>query len=123
MVTGRWQTVSTEQQWEYCALRVASWEWKGEQCYCDLSIRYFGRENGFHILSVGSGADAKAWAYNPWERAFGLLGLAGWELVSVQHATETKHTSPEILCPVGLAYFKRPAKEGRRVDEPALALE
>lgn len=70
--------------------------------------------------------------YNPYYKAVGLVGGAGWELVSVEMARGFAWTDDEgrevMPYNTGMrpmarsAYFKRLVVVGRNVDEPALTL-
>jgi len=112
-----------EQQWEFCYLRLYSYEEiKGKGRKYDLDIYCMNAETEINnILSEKESKNAKVWIYNPFRRAIGLLGSSGWELVSVQHA-EFSATSSWLNDRNIAAYFKRPVKQGRRVDEPKLVL-
>jgi hypothetical protein len=116
--------MATEQQWEYCQLHLEGWRCDKGKWYYDLLIRYFGPQHAFRRLSESQGKGAKAWAYNPWERALGLLGLAGWEMVHVQHGVYILNMGGggQLLPDNCVAYFKRPVLAGRGVREPELQL-
>jgi hypothetical protein len=63
---------------------------------------------------------------DPFNRALGLLGAGGWELVSVQHALRSPYDDDdwELHSLIGnilrdrVAYLKRHAVEGSAVDHP-----
>jgi hypothetical protein len=64
---------------------------------------------------------------NPFDVAMGRLGGYGWELVSAQHATYTAAAtsgSSEVAGYLSwvrrVAYFKRPAVEGREINDASL---
>lgn len=120
--------MATEEQWEYCQLILGEWRYdKGKKAwYYDLSIRYFGPRHAFRTLSESQGKGAKPWPYNPWEMALGLLGLGGWEMVTIQHGLHVVVgagvTSGSLRWDNSSAYFKRPVLAGRRIDEPELQL-
>jgi hypothetical protein len=123
--------VVDEAQWEHCALWCATAKetWGGTKF--DVSIIYYGRttENTAYLRRTiaETGRKDRTWAYHPFHHALGQLGLAGWELVSVQHA-DSAHapTLTELQQPGGLrdsevvAYLRRRARQGRHVDEPDL---
>jgi len=121
--------MTTSQQWEYCLLAVgiaSRTTSKPPELAMDLGIYYFGDQyvnqlgNCYHILSESSGNNRRLWSYDPWQQAIALLGVGGWELVSVHHGGDSypdnwpnSHT---------IAYLKRPIIPGRRIDEPKLIL-
>jgi hypothetical protein len=123
-----------EQQWEYCQL--SSSESKGhakglfgggkEGASYSCSVNFFSPNGGiFYKLS-----DIETiMAFNPFEKALSLLGINGWELVSIQfgnyidpNATVTYNRSGVIRWDNKVAYLKRPVLQGRKVDEPKLVL-
>lgn len=114
------------QQWEFCYLHLFDHEEvKGKGWKYDLHIHYMNAETEItNVLSEKGSKNAKVWTYNPFRRAIGVLGSSGWELISVQHANWSGAyrndcwTSNYDID----AYFKRPVKQGRRVDEPKLVL-
>jgi hypothetical protein len=111
-----------DDRWEYCELILfKAKNTRGGQAY-ELGIRYFGQ--GSHMLSQVKGPLARDWKYNPWEKSIALLGEAGWQLVSVQHANSAGDMGGggEIDHNNAVAYFKRPSESGRRIDDPELAL-
>ncbi len=119
---------ATEQQWEYCQLLLYGRKEKKGQWFYDFDIHYFGPQGSrYYTISRIKGNEAKAWPYNPWERAFGLLGAAGWELVAAHHGlyAEPKfgYYAGSIHLGNAVAYFKRPVQPWRGVDEPKLVLE
>ena len=108
----------------FCQVILGQWHYdKGKRAwYYDLAIRYFGPEGNYYQLSESQGKEARSWQYSPWDRLLGLLGLAAWEMVSVQHGiyvvVGAGSTSGELRPSNASAYFKRPVQAGRRVDEP-----
>ena len=109
------------QQWEYCELALYGHEEKRRSDYYDLTIFYYGSENTrTDISTIKNGTP---WPHNPWRKAIGLLGLAGWELVSVQHAEFSGAIQyAQLLSSNCRAYFKRPVLPERPVTEPKLIL-
>jgi hypothetical protein len=118
-----------QQQWEYCQLIL--WESKQHKAR-------FGGESGFsygcELRYHSTSGDIverrlaeldRVIPTNPFRRAMALLGVAGWELVSVQHGTTAGTLyNGRILWDNVVAYFKRPVVPGRAIDEPELgALE
>lgn len=68
----------------------------------------------------------KLLGYRAWEKALGLLGGAGWELVSVQHGNRFNENTWQdngLIDGDKVAYLKRLVVSGRGVDEPQLNLE
>jgi hypothetical protein len=120
------------QQWEYCRLWIY-----GSQ---GVSKGLFGSDPNLYgyacdILYVSTGSskgDSYALArldkplnFNPFLRAIGLLGAAGWELVSIQHGTNNSiggEYEGSIIWDKCIAYFKRPSIPGRPVSEPKLSI-
>jgi hypothetical protein len=92
---------------------------------CGLTISYMGQEvvNDQLCISEQSFFDeekkeyAQLWPVNPWQSAIGILGSMGWELISIQDKSDSR----TLELNRGIAYFKRPRKEGRKVDEPKFA--
>lgn len=114
-----------DQQWEFCQLILGTnMQQPNGQWAANMAIRYFGTQARYVVLAT---TDTKMYHYNPWEYAFGFLGWAGWELVSVQHGFTA--VAAGLTAGSGLlkadnisAYFKRPMLEGRAIDQPALVL-
>jgi hypothetical protein len=114
--------VTTEQLWEYCELHLYDSQRRDGAWFYSLAIRYHSEHGRLRVLSTMDRQDSHGWAVNPWAKAMGLLGQAGWELVSVQHGNlEAEHKA--LLRNEAVAYFKRPVQPGRGIDEPALVLE
>lgn len=118
--------MAAEQQWEFCQLILGNaMQQPGGQWAANIAIRYFGAQAKYVALAdTGSG---RTYHYNPWEYAFGFLGWAGWDLVTVQHGVTTVQSGLGSLAGVLkadniTAYFKRPLQEGRAIDEPGLVL-
>ena len=106
-------------QWEFCTLELLS----------RTAIRRNRR--GYNCNLVFCRADGGRTHYtmakeqdrirvNPFLRTMAALGVAGWELVSVQHGCTD---SQGLNWDVGVAYFKRPVLAGRAIDEPTLQFE
>ena len=78
-----------EQQWEYCELSLSHRKWhekgllgRGKEGWsygCD--VRYYSPAGGidYELASID-----KPMPFNPFDKALSLLGVNGWELVSVQ---------------------------------------
>ena len=114
------------QQWEYCRLYV--WELKShkEKGYsCNLSIAYLG-SSGEKVERLAE-IDKQFFPSNPFEKTFGLLGSAGWELVSVHYGL-SNHLNGGLSIGFRLntgnaiAFFKRSVESDRMVDEPRLKI-
>lgn len=119
-----------ERRWEYCELGLGSsrehkpgiFGGKQGRSY-DCYIRYHTPEEP--IFQMLAQLDEPI-PYNPFSKAIGLLGLAGWELVSVQHGNsyggQSSRNEDAILWNNQIAYFKRPVIPGRAINEPKLDL-
>ena len=119
-------------QWEYCQLWLNNAEevtpgfrdkWTGGMgyschiCYCSSA--------GQEIRHALSWVKAKPpIGFNPFLKTMALLGIFGWELISVQHGNASHATgvSQPLMDSDMVAYFKRPVVPGRAVDEPKLVL-
>ncbi len=126
------------QQWEYCQLVLAKWEkhdkskgfLKGTEDAWSYScnIRYLSPTGEEIFLELARLGFAETLPFNPFSRAMGLLGAAGWELASVQHgtlvatSTVTDFHWETLSWGNRVAYFKRPVETGRAVNEPKLVL-
>ena len=117
-----------DRQWEYCQVNL--WEAKEHK-------GRFGKESGFGYdcrltyFSTGGETVTRVLAQvdqilstNPFHRVMGLLGLGGWELVTVQHGALEYAVAGVSTLPLAwfnaIAYFKRPMAPGRAIDEPQL---
>jgi len=129
------------QQWEYCQLYML-----GARIPTADSVPgargAVAAESHFHLHIVSIGPDGTyvrrdlvkfedLLPDNPFYKAIGLLGGAGWELISVDVDRGPMWTDEvqEILpYRVGVtpssrtAYFKRPVAAGRPVDEPHITI-
>ena len=114
------------QQWEYCRLYV--WELKPhkEKGYsCNLSITYLG-SSGEKVERLAE-IDKQFFPSNPFEKAFGLLGSVGWELVSVHYGLYNELNGGLSIGLIlntnrAFAFFKRLVESDRAVDEPRLKI-
>lgn len=124
---------STTPKWESCELALTgrkkhtvtkgiiftseetAWSY---ECY----IRYFS-STGQVIFRWLAKID-QTLGYNPFNRAMGLPGGYGWELVSVQLGNDPRidedQTNEALILYNRVAFFKRPVVAGRAVDQPAL---
>jgi len=90
----------------------------------NCSIYYYSPTGNVIKQRLATISEVKS--YNPFDKSIALLGAAGWELVSVQHANmqpnypanQSAYLSGEYI----VAYFKRPVVAGRPVDEPKLVV-
>jgi len=115
------------QQWEFCRLYVSNeQELKGKGRSFELGVYYLGSEaKSYQLAELGK----QIFQSNPFPKAMGLLGAAGWELVSVQHGLLTTrwNAAGAVLEQANwfteiVAYFKRPVEPGRAIDEPKIVL-
>ncbi len=110
-------------QWEYCRLNYYGYkEDRGGTRY-DIVITYLYHEVPRRQLA-STDKNGRVFSYNPFFTAMGYLGFFGWDLVSVQHGQGGAGyvDSGYIRSDSIVAYFKRPMKPGRRIDEPPLVL-
>ena len=113
-----------EQQWEYCELFLGKLEEKKKKkgFMCDCYIRYYSLTGQEIYQQLATLEDFTP--YNPFTKAMGLLGGAGWELVSVQYGNKSglEINEDALIRSNQAAYFKRPVVAERAVDEPKLSL-
>ncbi|MDQ3705105.1 MAG: hypothetical protein M3437_07760 [Chloroflexota bacterium] len=112
-------------QWEYCRLDYdGSKEDRGGSKY-DVWIVYLYHEERYRQLA-STGRNGRIFAYNPFYSAMGYLGTFGWELITVQHGVGGAGYGGSggggVRWDNVVAYFRRPIKPGRRIDEPPLVL-
>ena len=132
----------TEQTWEFCELRlerrldekINKGPLKGQyEYYYDCVIIYYspsGNVVSEQLPKLLPENKLQPTKFNPYAKAMGLLGAAGWELVSVQHGNrywagggQVGSTEVNGLVWVNKsAYFKRPILPGRAVDKPKLEI-
>jgi hypothetical protein len=117
------------QQWKYCQLwltdskhQVTGGVIKKEQHFWsyDCQIRYYF-PYGDQIFHKMANLD-RSLPFEPFVKAMGLLGAAGWELVSIQHRIDTTITAGWMRWNNCVAYFKRPSLPGRAVNDPKLSI-
>jgi hypothetical protein len=111
-------------QWEYCQLIAAGrGEMRGETYY-SVDLIYMGSTVTSRQIASREGPAAAPWTTNPWKQAIGMLGLAGWEMVNIQHgdyagrAAENSTLSWNTV----VAYFRRPVLPDRPITEPKISL-
>jgi hypothetical protein len=105
---------------EYCRLVLDSGRYGNSQgrypYFVRVTVDYYGaQETPSYVFSQDT--DKMEGPDKTWGRMLGLLGTAGWEMVSV---TIGKAKDLSIL--EAMAYFKRPMQEGRAVDQPKVSL-
>ena len=112
----------SEQKWEYCELCLNGWEKKGNGTLYDVWVRYYSpTTSARYTLAETEGKNAKVWSYNPFTKAFCILGEAGWELVSHQFGvTGGGAYLFRMDWSSRGAIFKRPVQFGMSADEPKL---
>jgi hypothetical protein len=110
----------TEQNWEYCELRLDNAIEQGGlfssgQGYSyDCSIRYYTVDGKFIYIELSN--TNQPMSYNPFSRAMAFLGANGWELVSVQTGDPMNFMGWRHK----VAFLKRSIVTGRKVNEPEL---
>jgi hypothetical protein len=116
----------SETQWEYCELSVtgSSVPW-GQKDHAYRGTLFFcGPEQQHRTVVIGD--LKKPVPINPFRSITAQLGERGWELVSVQHGMYEDGpggTSQLLRFDNRVAYFKRPVRAGRAVDQPPLVIE
>ena len=117
-----------QEQWEYCELGMSTSKENDRKNHLwgyDVWINYLASD-GRSIFQQLSALGDKL-SFNPWRRALGLLGGAGWELVNVQHGNASTGTAINwqntLIWDNRVAYLKRRVLPGRAVDEPKLVLQ
>ncbi len=110
------------QQWEYSRLQLDAGSYGQSQTvkrypyYIRIQIEYFGA--GLPVTtSFNRDTDKIEEPNRVWGQTLGLLGMAGWEMVSVDLGKVRDMTLLEAT-----AYFKRPVEPGRPVDQPRVQL-
>jgi hypothetical protein len=132
---------SQELQWEHCRLFLIAARFPQDpaskprqaasaEAHYHLQVVYMGPD-GTYVERQMAAFDHPL-ADNPFYKAIGLLGGAGWELVSVLNGGHYMWTDNEggepIPYRIGVspttttAYFKRSVADGRSVSDPSLAL-
>jgi hypothetical protein len=110
------------QQWEYCRLQLDSGMYSQSQTakrypyYIRIQIEYFSAGEPISN-SFSRDTDKMDEPNRVWGQAIGLLGAAGWEMLSINLGKIRDMTLLDAT-----AYFKRPIEAGRRVDEPKVKL-
>ncbi len=112
-----------EQKWEYCQLSLYGLKAEKDGTLYSLSVVYtYSEVKSITLATTEKGG--RRFSYDPFRLAMGQLGSFGWEMVSVQHGhwgTEVGGNETLLWWNV-IAYFKRPVKPGRNVDEPTIVL-
>ena len=119
------------QQWEYCVLRLLAAQVQdfnpdgSEQVSYECNVQFVAPDGQVSILELAH--INQRLPFNPFLKAMGLLGNAGWELIGIQHGlvpVQVGVTKPAPLggtvrgADNGIAYFKRPVHIGRATNEP-----
>jgi hypothetical protein len=131
------------QQWEHCRLFLVAARFPKDPTSTPHQVALADTEAHYHLQVVYMGPDGKyverqlaafdhPLAENPFYKAVGLLGGAGWELVWVEGGRHYSWTDSEGGEPIPyrigasptttMAYFKRPVVVGRPADHPPLTL-
>lgn len=112
------------ERWEHCELALYQTKEKRGKWYYSLLLSYLGEGNITHKwLARIEGDKAVPFPYNAFFRAVAYLGMAEWEMVSVQYGLTGTHGHMDgIHWNQKVAYFKRKVKEGRKTDEPSFEL-
>ncbi len=115
-----------EQQWEYCRLWLDGTKAhekflggvKGIGYNCSI---IYADINGSEIREQLTTLE-QASPFNPFYMAMARLGGVGWECISVQHRDHnvTQASYGGLMWNDVVAYFKRPAQPGRKVNEPRI---
>lgn len=111
-------------QWEYCQLIAAGrGELRGETYY-SVDLVYMGSTLTSRRIASREGPAAAPWATNPWKQAIGMLGLAGWEMVTIQHGDYAGRAAEgsTLSWNTVVAYFRRPVLPERPITEPKISL-
>ena len=111
-------------QWEYCQLIAAGRNEIRGETYYSVDLVYMGSTLTSRRIASREGPAAAPWTTNPWKQAIGMLGLAGWEMVNIQHgdyagrAAENSTLSWNTV----VAYFRRQVLPNRPITEPKISL-
>lgn len=120
------------ERWEYCSLVSHAVELPDGSTGWVCRVSYMTR-HGVVTRQLREPDDEQA--TDVFERAMALLGLGGWELVSVQNELVRDNIAVEArgffatvpagysLSAYGAAWFRRPVVEARAIDEPLLLIE
>jgi hypothetical protein len=101
-----------EQTWEYCQLYLTRSEVKPKDMFrsneelvkYDTWIRYHFPDGWYYISNLSN--QKEYLTFNLFSKAVGLLGGAGWELVSIQHCIDTTITAGWVRWSNCVAYFQ-----------------
>lgn len=94
------------------------------ETYYSVDLVYLGSTVTSRRIASADGPAAAPWTTSPWKQAIGLLGLAGWEMVNIQHgdyagrAAENSTLSWNTV----VVYFRRPVLPNRPITEPKISL-
>ena len=92
--------------------------------YYNVDIIYLGETVTQRQIASRDGPAAAPWTTNPWKQAIGQLGLAGWEMVNIQHGDYAGRAAEgsTLSWNTVVAYFRRPVEPGRPITEPKVSL-
>ena len=116
--------VSGTGQWEYCQLIAAGRSEMRGETYYSVDLIYLGATVTSRRIASREGPAAAPWTTNPWKQAIGMLGLAGWEMVNIQHGDYAGRAAEgsTLSWNTVVAYFRRPVLPNRPITEPKISL-
>lgn len=111
-------------QWEYCQLIAAGRSEQHGETYYSVDLVFMGATVTSRRFASREGPDAAPWTANPWKQAIGMLGLAGWEMVNIQHGDYAGRAAEgsTLSWNTVVAYFRRPVLPNRPITEPKISL-
>lgn len=111
-------------QWEYCQLIAAGRAEKRGETYYSVDLIFLGATVTSRQIASREGPAAAPWTTNPWKQAIGMLGLAGWEMVNIQHGDYAGRAAEgsTLSWNTVVAYFRRPVLPNRPITEPKISL-
>ncbi len=111
-------------QWEYCQLIAAGRSEMRGETYYSVDLIFLGATVTSRQIASREGPVAAPWTTNPWKQAIGMLGLAGWEMVNIQHGDYAGRAAEgsTLSWNTVVAYFRRPVLPNRPITEPKVSL-
>lgn len=125
-----------EEQWEYCQLHlwnVSGYDKRRDGQQFSITVDYIGEWVWSESIGEIPGYKETFWGYNVFAAAIGLLGRAGWEMVSLQYPMsgtpasfvaggliQTNRASASLITTSANAFFKRRVAPDRQTNEPHL---
>ncbi len=111
-------------QWEYCQLIAAGRSEMRGETYYSVDLVYMGSTVTSRRIASREGPAAAPWTTNPWKQAIGMLGLAGWEMVNIQHGDYAGRAAEgsTLSWNTVVAYFRRLVLPDRPITEPKISL-